>query len=103
MTETSPVARIVVSLALLTLVAAACTTTPGPDSAGRDDGHAHGTLLHAERIGAPAGARAWRVRYLSQRTDGSAAPVTGVVIAPRGPAPRGGFPVVTWGHGLVGS
>jgi pimeloyl-ACP methyl ester carboxylesterase len=105
MTHTSVVARLVVPLALLTLVAAACTTTSGAENPARErpDDHAHGTLVETERIAAPSGGRAWRVTYRSQRADGNAAPVTGVVIAPSGSPPKGGFPVVTWGHGLVGA
>jgi dipeptidyl aminopeptidase/acylaminoacyl peptidase len=61
-----------------------------------------GTLIRKTPIAAPAGAEAWRVTYRSEAVDGRAVTVSGVVVAPDGPAPKGGRVVVTWAHGTTG-
>jgi acetyl esterase/lipase len=62
-----------------------------------------GKLISAEPMpGAPAGARAYRILYWSTGLDGRPVQVSGVVIAPRGPAPPGGRPVVAWAHPTTG-
>jgi alpha-beta hydrolase superfamily lysophospholipase len=48
------------------------------------------------------GALGYRVMYRSGDGDGGAIGVTGMVYAPRGEAPRGGWPIVVWAHGTVG-
>jgi alpha-beta hydrolase superfamily lysophospholipase len=63
---------------------------------------APGRLIRAERIRAPVGARAWRVLYHSRALDGRDVAVSGIVVAPRGPVPPGGRPVVSWAHGTTG-
>lgn len=64
---------------------------------------APGTLLSSEpMVGAPAGAQAWRIRYTSLNDRNVREEVTGVVIAPVGPAPRAGRPVLAWAHGTWG-
>jgi alpha-beta hydrolase superfamily lysophospholipase len=62
-----------------------------------------GELLDAVEIPAPGGARAWRVRYVSEGVRGTGVAVSGTVIAPDGPAPRGGRPVVAWAHATTGT
>jgi alpha-beta hydrolase superfamily lysophospholipase len=61
-----------------------------------------GDVIRTEAVPAPAGARAWRVMYMSTTWDGRRTPVTGLVIAPlgRAAAPR---PVLAWGHGTTGA
>ena len=62
-----------------------------------------GTIIRSVPIGdAPAGARAWKVLYHSRAVDGRDIAVSGVVIAPTGPASHGGRVVVTWAHGTSG-
>ena len=61
-----------------------------------------GTLIRAEVIAAPAGARAWRVLYHSRTLDGRDVAESGVVVAPAGPVPATGRPVVSWAHGTTG-
>jgi pimeloyl-ACP methyl ester carboxylesterase len=62
-----------------------------------------GKLISAEPMpGAPDGARAYRILYWSTGLDGRPVEVSGVVIAPRGPAPPGGRPVVAWAHPTTG-
>lgn len=61
-----------------------------------------GTLISAHRIPAPAGALAWRILYRSTTTSGRPVEVSGMVVAPRGRAPRGGRSVLAWAHGTTG-
>ncbi len=60
-------------------------------------------LLSAEAVdGAPAGARAWRIRYLSSNDKGKIEQVTAMVVAPDRPPPRMGRKVLAWAHGTWG-
>ncbi len=62
-----------------------------------------GTLLKSQRITVAAlHGTTYRVMYLSESVTGKPVPVTGLVIVPDKPAPSGGYPVVTWGHGTNG-
>jgi pimeloyl-ACP methyl ester carboxylesterase len=63
---------------------------------------APGTLIRSTPIAAPSGAKAWKVLYHSRSVDGQDIAVSGVVVVPSGAAPKGGRPVVTWGHGTTG-
>jgi acetyl esterase/lipase len=67
----------------------------------------HGELLSARKAPAsdslPAARRMTRVVYRSTSLDGDTARVSGLVLTPRGRPPKGGWPIVTWGHGTVGS
>lgn len=64
---------------------------------------APGTLISAEPMtNAPAGMKAWRIRYTSTNDRGIAEQVTGVVIAPAGAPPKKGRPVLAWAHGSWG-
>ena len=40
--------------------------------------------------------------YSSQAVDGRTVAVSGTVAIPKGKAPKGGWPVITWAHGTVG-
>lgn len=42
------------------------------------------------------------VMYASTSVTGKPIPVTGVIIVPKGTAPEGGWPVITWAHGTTG-
>lgn len=73
---------------------------------------APGHVLRSEPLaGAPAGAQAWRVLYLSVGFDGKPTAVSGVVIAPTGAttgtAPSGttpatNRPILSWAHPTTG-
>jgi fermentation-respiration switch protein FrsA (DUF1100 family) len=65
-------------------------------------GGAHGTLIWARRVPAPRGAIAWKVLYKSKDVKGRTDAVSGLVIAPKGKAPKQGRPVVAWAHGTLG-
>lgn len=82
---------------LASIVAAALLTMPAIASAQRA-----GTLVSAEPVNdAPAGMRAWRVRYRTTSDRNQPIEVTGMVIAPSVPtgAPR---KVIAWTHGALG-
>ena len=62
-----------------------------------------GTLIRVEEIQPFAeGTQAWKVLYVSTAVDGTPIAVSGMVAAPAGPAPEGGYDVVTWNHGTKG-
>ncbi len=63
---------------------------------------APGTVIRTAPYRAIPGARAWKVLYHSRALDGRDIAVSGVVVAPRGTAPPGGRPVVSWAHGTHG-
>jgi Secretory lipase len=69
-------------------------------------GHGHGGLIWARKLtGTPAlhGASSNRlVLYRSTGVTGKAVAVSGTVSIPKGHAPKGGWPVITWGHGTTG-
>jgi pimeloyl-ACP methyl ester carboxylesterase len=66
----------------------------------------HGGLIWArtftgrERL--KGGARDVLVLYRSEGVDGKSTAVSGDVAIPRGKAPKGGWPVITWAHGTTG-
>jgi len=66
----------------------------------------HGTAIWARRVtGDPALSAAARnelVLYRSVGATGRAVVVSGTVAVPKGRPPKGGWPVVTWGHGTTG-
>lgn len=73
--------------------------TPSPLPAGQP-----GQIVRIEPMaGAPTGAQAWRVMYLSSGVSTSErVVVTGTVIAPTSAPPDGGRKVVTWAHPTTG-
>ena len=74
-------------------------TAPSPVPSGQP-----GDVIRIEALpGAPLDALAWRVLYHSTDLNGDAIVVSGVVIAPAGPVPDGGRPVLSWGHPTTGT
>jgi pimeloyl-ACP methyl ester carboxylesterase len=66
---------------------------------------AHGQLIKSERISGgtlPSNGISYKVLYSSKSPAGKPVPVSGVVTIPKGKAPKGGFPVVSWAHGTTG-
>jgi acetyl esterase/lipase len=62
-----------------------------------------GSLIRKEpRVGAAAGASAYKVLYRSTKPDGTAIAVSGMVIVPAGQPPAGGWPIVAWAHPTTG-
>ncbi len=86
------------------------TTTPsspytGPDFYAPPDPlpkAPHGTLLRYQPVTAPAGAKAYRIMYLSESVTGEPIAVTGDAVVPDAPAPAGGRRVLTLAHGTTG-
>src|SRR3954447_3307629 len=69
-------------------------------------GKTHGALIGARKLtGQPALAQASSNRlvlYRSTGIDGRPVAVSGTVSLPKGKAPKGGWPVITWAHGTTG-
>src|ERR1700691_5569236 len=62
-----------------------------------------GSLIRKEpRVGAPAGATAYKMLYRSTKPDGTPIAVSGIVIVPAGRPPAGGGAVVALGHPTPG-
>lgn len=85
-----------------------CGSAPPPPGAfyapeTRKDAGRPGELIRSEPLkGAPPGASAWRVLYVSTGLSGEPIEVSGIVIAPDLPAPASGRPVVAWAHPTTG-
>ncbi len=80
------------------LAAAALTISPEAAWAQRA-----GTLIAAQPVAtAPSTMRAWRIRYWTANERNEPIQVTGMVIAPAGPANGAPRRVIAWTHGLVG-
>src|SRR4051812_3159626 len=66
----------------------------------------HGTAIWARRLTGDAALSGARVNelvlYRSVGVTGKPVAVSGTVSLPKGKAPKGGWPVVTWGHGTTG-
>ncbi len=50
----------------------------------------------------PGAAHAWKVTYRTTTSGERPALSTGTVYVPAGPAPEGGWPVISWAHGTTG-
>lgn len=72
---------------------------PSPLPAGKP-----GSLVRSEPLDTtvPVGGRAVRILYRTQKADGSPTVSSGMVLFPAVPAPKGGYPVVSWAHPTVG-
>jgi pimeloyl-ACP methyl ester carboxylesterase len=63
-----------------------------------------GQIVAQEPIATPvAGAQAWRIAYISSDLAGRKTIVTGLVVAPVGPTPPDGRPIMAWAHGTTGT
>ncbi|HET6507704.1 MAG TPA: lipase family protein [Baekduia sp.] len=116
MSRSSRLVAVVAALALVLSVAAATTasakvrtgpaglafyTPPKPLP-----GHRHGDAIWAKAahggVVVPGSSATELVLYRSQDAHGANVPVSGVISIPKGRAPRGGWPVITWAHGTTG-
>ena len=65
-----------------------------------------GSLLRVQSLDRdlwlPASSKAMKLTYTTKNTFGEKAPSTGAVFFPRGRAPQGGWPVISWAHGTSG-
>lgn len=66
----------------------------------------HGDLVSVKKTRPVAtlkgAAKDLTVTYLTKGVGGKLVPVTGTVAFPKGTAPKGGWPVLTWAHGSTG-
>ncbi|WP_107986458.1 lipase family protein [Rhodococcus sp. OK519] len=66
----------------------------------------YGQLLSSQPLSGnavlPSAARSELITYLSQDPRGNSTVVSGSVSMPPGPAPEGGWPVISWAHGTTG-
>jgi pimeloyl-ACP methyl ester carboxylesterase len=106
--------RLVIAMFILALVAAAPASAKvrqGPKGTAfyKPPANAHGkpgTLIWARRqtgSDAIAGRRSRLILYRSTGPDGKANAVSGSLALPKGRAPKGGWPVITYAHGTTGS
>lgn len=65
---------------------------------------AAGTIVRSEElVGVPMNARAWRIMYRTTDVHGETVVSTGIIVTPRGPVPKEGRTVLSWGHPTTGS
>jgi hypothetical protein len=93
--------------ALLTAVAIVpAAPATASSSGGRPALGPPGTVIAGEplkrSLWLPSSRRAYVLRYVTTNSFGRRALSTGTVFVPRGPAPRGGWPVLSWAHGTSG-
>ncbi len=63
-----------------------------------------GQIIKKEKVETPiADARAWRIAYVSSDLNDNRTISTGLVVLPKGKAPAGGRPIISWSHGTTGN
>lgn len=63
-----------------------------------------GQVISKEKIATSVkDAQAWRIAYISSDVAGRKTIATGTIIAPIGPSPKEGRPILAWAHGTTGS
>ena len=63
-----------------------------------------GQVISKEKIASSVkGAQAWKIAYISSDVAGRKTIATGTIIAPVGPIPKEGRPILAWAHGTTGS
>ena len=63
-----------------------------------------GQIIKQEKISTTVkGAQAWKIAYISSDVAERKTIVTGTIIAPVGPAPKEGRPIMAWAHGTTGA
>jgi hypothetical protein len=93
-------ALVVAALAVPALAAPSAALTGGAPSA---PGQVLGTSTAGETSQVAGAARAVKVRYTTRTSAGRTVPATGLLLVPRGPVPRGGWPLVVYGHMTTGA
>jgi hypothetical protein len=95
--------------AALAALAAALATLAGPHTSPAVAASlpAPGTVVASaplpKRLWIPRStSRAWKLTYVTRESHGRRALSTGTVFIPFGAPPRGGWPVVSWAHGISG-
>jgi fermentation-respiration switch protein FrsA (DUF1100 family) len=96
--------------AALTLTAAMCVAAPlasaAPSPTRNPLRKPTGTLVSAaplnSKLWVPGAAKGYRLTYVTSNAAGHRALSTGEVFLPKGAAPAGGWPVISWAHGTSG-
>jgi hypothetical protein len=83
--------------AVLAVPAAAATS-----SLARPDGTVLSVQPLAPSLWVPGTGHGYRLTYVSRNGFGAKAATSGEVLLPAGPAPAGGWPVISWAHGTSG-
>src|SRR5829696_342777 len=86
---------------LLALVASAVLAA-APQAADRPPGSVVSAAHLKRSLWLPDTRAAYRLRYVTTDAKGRRALSTGTVFVPKGRAPRGGWPVISWAHGTSG-
>src|SRR4051794_467096 len=104
--------RAVAAVAMAAAVTAPSLTAPGASASETRTGSElqrlePGTVLRSgplpRRLWIPKSTRrAWKLTYVTTGPHGERARSTGTVFIPHGTAPKGGWPVISWAHGLSG-
>jgi pimeloyl-ACP methyl ester carboxylesterase len=103
--KTFPSRRAAAALAFVSVLGAGACSNPAPESA--DSGAvAPGSLITDRPIttaaALPSAQRTELITYVSEGADGRSTLVSGTVAIPKGEAPEGGWPVISWAHGTTG-
>jgi Secretory lipase len=89
------------AIAATVAVVAGVVAPAGASPAGTD-----GSVVSAQPLDpalwVPGTGHGYRLSYVSRDGFGHTAVTTGEVLIPTGPAPRGGWPVISWAHGTSG-
>lgn len=101
--------------ALAVLSTGACTAGGGDDQSTSSKKPSAGSFPKAVKPGTllaktplnpaaslPSAGENWLITYESQSAAGDPIVVSGSVALPKGEAPKGGWPVLSWGHGTTG-
>jgi len=82
------------------------TLTTTRSSAMRPAGRRPGTVVRSsvlrKSLWIPGTQKAYKLTYVTANTFGQTATSTGTVFIPKGKAPSGGWPVISWAHGTSG-
>ncbi|MBM7461376.1 alpha/beta hydrolase family protein [Rhodococcus coprophilus] len=81
---------------------AACANGNPPEGGDRSPGSLVTHRVVTTTAALPSAARTELITYLSEDATGQPVLVSGTVAIPRGEAPEGGWPVVSWAHGTTG-
>ena len=91
---------------LTVAVAVSGAVAPAPAAAALAPAGADGSVLSVQPLDpalwVPGTAHGYRLTYISRNGSGAKAVTSGEVLLPAGPAPAGGWPVISWAHGTSG-
>jgi dienelactone hydrolase len=98
--------RLAALLAVAALATTGLTAAPAAPAPEAKRSKPVGTVLRAQPLRQdlwiPGTERAFKLRYVTTDAFGDRVPSTGTVFVPKGRAPQGGWPVISWAHGTSG-